>query len=319
MARYIVKRLMTAIVAFFGITIITYFLASLMPGTPLDMLVQPGSGLSPEEIAEIEHRMGLDQPLIVQYFYWLGNLLQGNFGTSYSQYRPVWDLMMDRIGPTLLLSISSLVIALLISVPLGTIAGYKAYSGWDYGSTIIAFIGNGAPVFFVALLLIYVFSIQLGWLPASGMYDTGSSGSLSQLLAHMILPCATMVLANVGKFTRQMRNSAVECLSDDYIRMARAKGMSEKTVLFKHMLRNALQPVVTSAGLALASLVGGSIVIEQIFAWPGMGTLMLRSIQGRDYPTIMGITVLISVVVLVGNVLLDIIYRLLDPRIRDNG
>lgn len=317
MGRYIVKRLLTAIVAFLGITIITYLLASLMPGTPLDMLVQPGAGLSAEEIAQIEHRMGLDRPLIVQYFYWLGNMLRGNFGTSYSQYRPVWDLLMDRIGPTLLLSISSLVIALAISVPLGTVAGYKAYSGWDYGSTIIAFIGRGAPTFFVALLLIYVLSIRLGWLPASGMYDAGSSGSFSQLAAHMTLPCATMVLANIGVFTRQMRNSAVECLSEDYIRTVRAKGMSEKTVLFKHMLRNALQPVVTQAGLTLASLVGGSIVIEQIFAWPGMGTLMLRSIQGRDYPTIMGITVLISVVVLVGNMLLDILYRLLDPRIGD--
>lgn len=319
MGRYILKRLLTALVAFFGITIITYFLASLMPGTPLDMLVQPGSGLSPEEIAEIERRMGLDQPLIVQYFYWLGNMPRGNFGISYSQYQPVWDLMMERIGPTLLLSISSLVIALVISVPLGTVSGYKAYSPWDYATTIIAFIGRGAPVFFVALLLIYVFSIQLGWLPASGMYDAGSSGSLPQLLAHMLLPCATMVLSNVGIFTRQMRNSVVECLSDDYIRTARAKGMSERTVLFRHTLRNALQPVVTQAGLALSTLVGGSIVIEQIFAWPGMGTLMLRSIQGRDYPTIMGITVLISVVVLIGNVLLDIVYRLLDPRIGDKG
>lgn len=318
MGRYILKRLLSAVVAFFGITIITYVLASLMPGTPLDMLIQPGSGLSPQEIAEIEHRMGLDQPLIVQYFYWMGNMFKGNFGISYSQYRPVWDLLMDRIGPTLLLSISSLIIALAISVPLGTAAGYKAHSGWDYGSTIIAFIGRGAPTFFVALLLIYVFSIQLGWLPASGMYDAGSTGSLGELLAHMTLPCATMVLANVGIFTRQMRNSMVECLSDDYIRTARAKGMSERVVLFRHTLRNALQPVVTQAGLALPTLVGGSIVIEQIFAWPGMGTLMLRSIQGRDYPTIMGITVLISVVVLVGNVLLDVIYRMLDPRIGDN-
>lgn len=317
MGRYVLKRLLTAIVAFFGITIITYILASLMPGTPLDMLVEPGSGLSPAEIAEIEHRMGLDQPLIVQYFYWLKNMFQGNFGTSYNQHQPVWDLMMARLGPTLLLSLSSLIIALAISVPLGTIAGYKAYSGWDYGSTIIAFIGRGAPTFFVALLLIYAFSIKLGWLPASGMYDTGSTGSFIELVKHMTLPCATMVLANVGIFTRQMRNSEVECLSDDYIRTARAKGLSERTVLFKHTMRNALQPVVTQAGLALSSLVGGSVVIEQIFAWPGMGTLMLRSIQGRDYPTIMGITVLISVVVLIGNVVLDIIYRLLDPRIGD--
>ncbi len=319
MGRYIVKRLLTALVAFFGITIIAYFLANLMPGSPLDLLVQPDSGVSTQELAEIKHRMGLDRPLLIQYFFWLGNMLKGNFGTSYAQHRPVLELISTRIGPTLLLSLSSMALALLIAVPLGMIAGYKSYTGWDYGSTVLSFVGQAAPNFFVALLLIYVFAVKLKWLPVTGMYDAGSTGSAGEVLRHLCLPCMALSFQHLGIFTRQMRNSMVECLSDDYVRTARAKGLSEITVLFKHSLRNALLPLVTQVGLCLGTLVGGAIVTEQIFSWPGMGTLMLKSIQGRDYPMIMGITVLISGMVLIGNIIIDIIYRLLDPRIDARG
>lgn len=319
MGRYILKRLLTAIVAFFGITIIAYCLATLMPGSPLDLLVQPDSGVTAEELVEIERRMGLDQPIAIQYFYWLKNLLQGNFGTSYSQHRPVLELMASRIGPTLILGLSSMTLALGVAIPLGMVAGYKSYSGWDYGSTVLSFVGQAAPNFFVALLLIYVFSVQLGWLPVTGMYNAGSSGSVTELLQHLCLPCVALAFQHLGIYTRQMRNSMVECLSDDYVRTARAKGLSEKVVLFKHTLRNALLPLVTQVGLGLGPLIGGAIVTEQIFSWPGMGTLMLRAIQGRDYPLIMGVTVLISGMVLIGNIVVDIIYRMLDPRIDDKG
>ena len=319
MGRYILKRLLTAVVAFFGITVIAYGLATLMPGSPLDLLVQPETGVSAEELAEIKHRMGLDRPIIIQYFFWLKNLLQGNFGTSYSQHRPVLELMAGRIGPTMILSLSSMTLALLISIPLGMVAGYKAYSGWDYGSTILAFVGQAAPNFLVALLLIYVFSVKLGWLPVTGMYDAGSTGSLGELLRHLCLPCLALTFQSIGIYTRQMRNSMVECLSDDYVRTARAKGLKEPVVLFKHTLRNALLPLVTQVGLSIAKLAGGAIVTEQIFSWPGMGTLMLKAIQGRDYPLIMGVTVLISSIVLIGNIIVDIIYRMLDPRIDDKG
>lgn len=317
MGRYIVKRLLTAVVAFFGITIIAYLLATLMPGSPLDLLVQPETRVSAEELAEIEHRMGLDKPVIIQYFYWLKNLLMGNFGTSYSQHRPVLELIKARIGPTLLLSFSALLVGVLISVPLGMIAGYKSYSGWDYGSTILAFAGQAAPNFFVALLLIYIFAVKLKVLPVSGMYDAGSSGSVGELLRHMCMPCLALAFQHIGIYTRQMRNSMVECMSDDYVRTARAKGVSERKLLFKHVLRNALLPLVTQVGLSLAMLAGGAIVTEQVFSWPGMGTLMLNAIKGRDYPLIMGITVVISLVVLIGNLVVDLIYRALDPRIDD--
>lgn len=317
MGRYIVKRLLTAVLAFFGITIIAYLLATLMPGSPLDLLVQPETRVSAEELAEIEHRMGLDKPVIIQYFYWLKNLLMGNFGTSYSQHRPVLELIKARIGPTLLLSFSALLVGVLISVPLGMIAGYKSYSGWDYGSTILAFAGQAAPNFFVALLLIYIFAVKLKVLPVSGMYDAGSSGSVGELLRHMCMPCLALAFQHIGIYTRQMRNSMVECMSDDYVRTARAKGVSERKLLFKHVLRNALLPLVTQVGLCMAMLAGGAIVTEQVFSWPGMGTLMLNAIKGRDYPLIMGITVVISLVVLIGNLVVDLIYRALDPRIDD--
>lgn len=317
MGKYILKRFLTAVVAFIGITIMTYCLASLMPGSPLDQLVQPESGVSSAELAEIEHKLGLDRPIYIQYFFWLKNMLQGNFGVSYTQHRPVTELIAGRVGPTLLLSLSSLSLALLIAIPLGMAAGYHPYKGIDYASSILSFVGQAAPNFFVALLLIYLFAVKLRLLPISGMYNSGSSGSIWQVLVHLILPCLALTFQHLGIFTRQMRNSMFECMSDDYVRTARAKGLSEKTVLFKHTLRNALLPLITQAGLSLGGLLGGAIITEQIFSWPGMGTLMLKSIKDRDYPLIMGITVVISVIVLIGNIVLDIVYRVLDPRIDD--
>ena len=317
MGRYILKRFLTAIVAFIGITIMTYCLASLMPGSPLDQLIQPESGISNAELATIEHKMGLDRPIYIQYFFWLKNMFQGNFGISYTQHRPVVELIAGRIGPTLLLSLSSMLLALIIAVPLGTAAGYRPYKGVDYASSVLAFVGQAAPNFFVALLLIYVFAVKMRLLPISGMYNSGSSGTVGEVLRHLILPCLALTFQHIGIFTRQMRNSMYECMSDDYVRTARAKGLNERTVLFKHTLRNALLPLITQAGLSLGGLVGGAIITEQIFSWPGMGTLMLKAIKDRDYPLIMGITVIISVIVLVGNILIDIIYRMLDPRIDD--
>lgn len=318
MGKYILKRLAVSGVIFIGITAIVYVLMSLTPGTPLDMLLDPNSSASmtPEELAELEAKMGLDKPVAVQYFYWLKELLQGNFGTSYRTHRPVIEMIGGRIGPTLMLSCSSLILALAVAVPLGMLAGYRPYTKKDYCVTVFAFIGQAAPNFFVGMILIYIFSIKLGWLPSSGMYDNGAeTGSTLMLLKHMCLPCVALAVQHLGIYTRQMRSSMLECLSDDYIRTARAKGMSEGVVLFKHALRNSLLPLVTSVGMGLGNLVGGAIVTEQVFGWPGMGTLMVNSILMRDYPTIMGITVFVSLFVLIGGIVVDILYRVLDPRI----
>ena len=299
MAKYIVKRMLIAILTFLGITVLVYVLASLAPGSPVEMILGSTSNLTESDVERLEAQLGLDQPVYVQYLIWLKNVLS----------------VAERIGPTLMLTVTALIIALVIAIPLGIISAYKPYSAWDYGSSVFAFIGAATPNFFAAMILIYVFSIKAGWLPTSGMYDVQGPQNLATLVHHIILPVITLMLQYVGVYTRYMRSSMLEVLSDDYIRTARAKGLREKTVIFKHALKNSLIPLVTQVGLSLPALIGGTIITEQVFGWPGMGTLMVQSINYRDYPTIMGITVLIAGFVLVGNIVIDLFYSVLDPRV----
>lgn len=315
MVKYIIKRLLIALVTFFGITVLVYVLASLAPGSPVEMILAGTNNLTENDVARLEAQMGLDQPIYVQYFIWLKNVLAGNLGTSYRTMRPVAEMVAERIAPTLMLTVAALVLAILVAVPLGILSAHKPYSIWDYASSVFAFIGAATPNFFAAMILIFIFSIRLGILPTSGMYDAGSTPTLSMLLQHMILPVVTLMLQYVGIYTRHMRSSMMEVLNDDYIRTARAKGLREKSVISKHALKNALIPLVTQIGLSLPALIGGAIITEQVFSWPGMGTLMVQSINYRDYPTIMGITVLIAGFVLIGNIVIDLFYGVLDPRV----
>lgn len=315
MGKYIIKRLLIAAVTFFGITVLVYILASMAPGSPVEMILAGTSNLTQDDVARLEAQMGLDQPVYVQYMIWLKNVLQGNLGVSYRTMRPVTEMLAERIGPTLMLTVTALVLAILIALPLGIIAAYRPYSPWDYASSVFSFIGAATPNFFAAMILVYMFSIKLGILPASGMYDAGAKESLPMLLRHMILPVITLMLQYVGIYTRHMRSSMLEVLGDDYVRTARAKGLRERAVIFIHALRNALIPLVTQVGLSLPALIGGAIITEQVFSWPGMGTLMVQSINYRDYPTIMGITVLIAGFVLIGNIVIDLFYGVLDPRV----
>lgn len=315
MGKYIIKRLLIAAVTFFGITVLVYILASMAPGSPVEMILAGTSNLTQDDVARLEAQMGLDQPVYVQYMIWLKNVLQGNLGVSYRTMRPVTEMLAERIGPTLMLTVTALVLAILIALPLGIIAAYRPYSPWDYASSVFSFIGAATPNFFAAMILVYLFSIKLGILPASGMYDAGAKESLPMLLRHMILPVITLMLQYVGIYTRHMRSSMLEVLGDDYVRTARAKGLRERAVIFIHALRNALIPLVTQVGLSLPALIGGAIITEQVFSWPGMGTLMVQSINYRDYPTIMGITVLIAGFVLIGNIVIDLFYGVLDPRV----
>ncbi|MBD5460287.1 MAG: ABC transporter permease [Lachnospiraceae bacterium] len=315
MGKYIIKRLLIAAVTFFGITVLVYILASMAPGSPVEMILAGTSNLTQDDVARLEAQMGLDQPVYVQYMIWLKNVLQGNLGVSYRTMRPVTEMLAERIGPTLMLTVTALVLAILIAMPLGIVAAYRPYSPWDYASSVFSFIGAATPNFFAAMILVYLFSIKLGILPASGMYDAGAKESLSMLLRHMILPVITLMLQYVGIYTRHMRSSMLEVLGDDYVRTARAKGLRERAVIFIHALRNALIPLVTQVGLSLPALIGGAIITEQVFSWPGMGTLMVQSINYRDYPTIMGITVLIAGFVLIGNIVIDLFYGVLDPRV----
>ncbi len=315
MGKYIIKRLLIAAVTFFGITVLVYILASLAPGSPVEMILAGTSNLTQEDVARMEAQMGLDQPVYVQYMIWIKNVLHGNLGVSYRTMRPVTEMLAERIGPTLMLTVTALVLAIVIAVPLGIVAAYRPYSLWDYASSVFSFIGAAMPNFFAAMILVYLFGIKLGILPASGMYDTGSGESLAVLLRHMILPVITLMLQYVGIYTRHMRSSMLEVLGDDYVRTARAKGLRERAVIFLHAFRNALIPLVTQVGLSLSALIGGAIITEQVFSWPGMGTLMVQSISYRDYPTIMGITVLIAGFVLIGNIVIDLLYGVLDPRV----
>jgi len=315
MLKHIAKRLLVSIPTFFGITILVYFLASMAPGSPLEMMFTD-SNATAEAMEQMEARLGLDQPVYIQYFRWLGELAHGNLGISYRTGNAVWGSVAERIGPTFLITFSSLFLSILIAIPLGIMSAYKPYSLWDYASSGLSFIGAAMPNFFAGLVLIYVFSVKLKILPSSGMYDSSGARLTGTLIKHMILPVLVLSVQQVGSLIRQTRGSMLEVLQDDYIRTARSKGCREKRMLVRHAMRNAMAPVVTRIGSMIPFLIGGAVVTEQLFAWPGLGSLMVLSINSRDYPVIMGITVFIAAAVLVGNIIIDIAYGLLDPRIR---
>lgn len=315
MGKYVLRRLLVAIPTFIGITVLVFFLSYLAPGSPLEMLFMD-SNADAQVMADMEARLGLDQPVYIQYFRWVGQLFQGNLGFSYRTGLPVWDMVAERIGPTLLITIASLVLSVLIAIPLGVMSAYKPYSGWDYFSSGLSFIGAATPNFFAGLVFIYLLSVKVNIFPSSGMYDSAGTHTFLDLVHHMVLPTLVLSIQQIGSLIRQTRGSVLEVLQDDYIRTARAKGCLESRVLFRHALRNALSPVITRIGSMIPFLVGGAVVTEQLFSWPGLGSLMVLSINSRDYPVIMGITVVIAVAVLIGNLIIDLIYSVLDPRIR---
>ena len=315
MGKYVLRRLLVAIPTFIGITVLVFFLSYLAPGSPLEMLFMD-SNADAQVMADMEARLGLDQPVYVQYFRWVGQLFQGNLGYSYRTGLPVWDMVAERIGPTLLITIASLVLSVLIAIPLGVMSAYKPYSGWDYFSSGLSFIGAATPNFFAGLVFIYLLSVKVNIFPSSGMYDSAGAHTFIDLVHHMVLPTLVLSIQQIGSLIRQTRGSVLEVLQDDYIRTARAKGCLESRVLFRHALRNSLSPVITRIGSMIPFLVGGAVVTEQLFSWPGLGSLMVLSINSRDYPVIMGITVVIAVAVLIGNLIIDLIYSVLDPRIR---
>lgn len=313
-SKYVLKRLLIGIPTFIGITMLCYIVSSMASGSPLDYLLADPY-ISAEEIARRKAQLGLDQPVIIQYFNWLREFLQGNLGFSYRTQQPVWVMIMERIGPTLLISFSSVMLSLLIAVPMGIMAATKPYSIRDYASSGLSFGLAAMPNFFVGLTLIYIFSVKLKALPSGGMYDSSGTYQIRDLVRHMVLPTLVLSFQQTGSWIRYMRSSMLEVMQEDYIRTARAKGLRCRMVILRHGLKNSLIPVVTVVGLSIPSLIGGAVVTEQIFSWPGIGLLMVSSISARDYPVIMGITVFVAASVLLINILIDIIYGILDPRI----
>lgn len=315
MFRYILKRLLYAIPVFLGITFVIYTLINLAPGGPLSVLAASGE-MSLSDLEALKISMGLDKPIVIRYFIWLGDLLHGDFGISYRTSQEVSLMISQRIMPSLMLTGTGILAAMLVGVPLGIISAYKPNSIWDHISTFISFIGASVPNFFLSLLLIYVLAVKLKWFPTSGMQSSGMSGNLLDLLHHLALPAFVCGIQPIGNYIKQTRSSVLEVLNEEYIKTARSKGLTNVVIVLKHAFRNALIPIVTTISLSIPFLIGGAVVTEQIFAWPGIGSLMITAITSRDYPVIMGVAVLICGVVLVANLILDLIYAALDPRIK---
>lgn len=312
MIRYILKRILIAIPVLLGITIIDYFIMNLA-GSPLEMMLGPR--VTQAALAQKAELLGLDKPVIIQYWNWLKEVFQGNFGYSIKQNLAVTSLIGRYVGPTLLLMGTSLLLSMAIAIPAGIHSAVKQYSKTDYTIVTLSFIATSVPSFFLALILIYFFNLQLGILPSSGMTTLGTAGGWPDIIRHMILPVTVMVFGVVGVNIRYIRASMLEIMEQDYLRTATAKGIGRRKVISKHALRNALLPIVTVFGMQIPMLFSGAVVIEQVFSWPGLGLLTMTAILNRDFPLIMGVSLLSAVVVLLSNLITDIVYAIVDPTI----
>jgi peptide/nickel transport system permease protein len=322
MGFYLIKRLLLMIPLFIGITIISFGVIHLAPGSPIDM----ATDLNPKATAEVKERMrafyGLDQPLHIQYWNWIRRLVALDFGISFSQDgRKVADKILERMPITIFINVVSLVIIFFLAVPIGVLSATHQNTLFDKITTVVVFIGFAVPHFWLALLLMILFGVQLGWLPISGLKSLNYeylpvSAQIWDRVSHLILPLFITASGGLAGLSRYMRSNMLEVIRQDYITTARSKGLSTRTVIFKHALRNALMPVITILGLSVPGLIGGSVIFETIFAIPGMGQLFYASVMARDYPTIMGILVIGAVLTLIGNLIADLSYALADPRIR---
>lgn len=320
MTQYIIRRLLQVPPLIFGITIITFALINIAPGDPVTAMLDPQQ-MELWDLSQIEERrreLGLDQPIPVRYVLWLGELLQGNFGYSYQPgNQPVLDMILRRIPATLLLMTPALIIGATIGVSLGVLAALRPYSLLDNVMTVIAFFGISVPGYFIAIILMFVFSAQLGWLPVNGMWTAGGETGLNwDLVRHMILPVTALAIFDIAGYMRYTRASMLEAINSDYVTTARAKGLKQRAINLRHVFRNALLPLVTISGLQLPALIGGSFIIESLFTWPGLGLLGYNAILRRDYPVQMGVALFTALIVLAANLITDIAYTAVDPRIR---
>jgi peptide/nickel transport system permease protein len=304
MKRFLTRRLLLLLPVTLGVLTLVFSLVHLIPGDPVEIML--GEGASAADMENLRQQLGLDRPLLTQYRQYVGGLLHGDLGTSLSYGEPVAALIAGRLGPTLLLTLASMLVALVIAVPAGVLGAVRQNSPGDHLLTVLSLLGVSMPNFWLGPLLIILFSIQLGWLPVSGMEGPAS----------IILPAVTMGTALAAVLTRMIRSSLLEELGEEYVRAARAKGLPENRVLFKHALRNALIPVLTVIGLQFGSLLTGAIITETIFSWPGLGQLLIRSINYRDFPLVQGCILTISLTYIAVNLLTDLAYGWLDPRIK---
>ena len=316
MGRYLIRRLIQAVPTFFGVTIIVFALINAVPGGPGGELALDPT-IKPEDLARIRASMGLDKPVQERYFIFLGGLLQGDLGVSLVQRGVrVSEMIGERLPKTLLLTGTALLIALLIAVPLGVFSAVKQYSLFDNIATVFSTAGIAVPSFWLAIMMILLFSVTLRWFPTGGVQTLGAETSAGDIIWHLTMPSIALAFISIASWNRYIRASMLEVIRQDFIRTARAKGLRDRFVIFKHALRNALIPFVTLLGLSLPTLVGGALIIERIFSWPGIGRLAFDAAQQRDYPVIMGVVMMSSILVILGNLAADITYGFLDPRIK---
>ncbi|MCB9947214.1 MAG: ABC transporter permease [Rhodospirillaceae bacterium] len=314
MTRFLLSRLWQSLVLLLLVSMIGFAVLHLAPGGPLSQFAL-SPGVTQEQIERIKEQMGLNRPLPVQYLDWAGHLVIGDWGKSFRDGQPVLVVIGQHLSATLQLMVSSTLLAVALGTWVGVLGAIRRYSLFDYLATVGAMVALSIPTFWFGLVTIYIFSVELAWLPAGNMYTIGD-GSLLDYLHHLIAPCLVLGLVTVAIWSRYMRSSMLDVIHQDYIRTARAKGVPERVILWRHAIRNALLPMITIAGLQLPTLLSGALVTETVFTWPGMGRLFLDSLSYRDYPVVMGILMFSAVLVLVGNLLADILYAVTDPRIR---
>jgi peptide/nickel transport system permease protein len=325
MGLYILKRVLWMIPLLLGITIISFTVMKMAPGDPTSLVTDLNPNMNQETIQRIRAHYGLDQPWYIQYLKWLRNILTLDFGRSFApDNRLVIDKILERMPITIIINVLSLLVIIAVAIPIGVMSAVKQGSLFDRGTTVFVFLGFAIPGFWLALLLMILFGVQLEWLPISGIRSLNyteltSVGRVLDLGKHLILPVFVSAFGGLAGYSRYMRSNMLEVIRQDYITTARAKGLDERTVIFRHALRNALLPVITLLGLSVPGLIGGSVIFETIFAIPGMGQLFWQSVMSRDYPTIMGILVIGAALTLVGNLLADVSYSIADPRIRVGG
>lgn len=318
MGRYLWRRLLISIPVLIGISLGTYVLVDLAPGDPVTAMINPetAASLGPDWVAAQRHQLGLDRPLPVRYVTWLDQIAHGNLGYSTQDRQPVAPKIRERLGPTTRLMGAAILISLIIALPVGVLSALKQYSLIDYLVTILGFAAIAVPSFFLGLAGIYIFSVKLGWLPAANMSTIGRPSGLFDEIRHLVLPASVLGLAEAAALIRYTRSSMLEVIHQDYVTVARAKGLRERVVIYRHALRNALIPLVTVVALRLPILVGGTVIIETIFAWPGMGQLAISAVLARDFPVVMAINLITATMIVASNLLADVLYVVIDPRIK---
>lgn len=323
MVKYFARRIIISLFVLLGITIIVFFLVHLAPGDPINAMYANIPGMTQEQIDAIKAGLGMDKPIIVQYFIYMKNLiLHGDFGESIQYSRPVIDLITERLWNTFSLVFIAMILSMAIAIPIGVTSAVKKNTAFDYFFTSFAFIGVSIPSFFFGFLLIKVFSVDLGWLPSTGVQTPGAvfttMGMIIDRVKHYIMPVSVLALINMASYTRYIRSSITDVIKQDYIRTARSKGLRQRVVIYRHALRNGLIPIVTILGSSLATIFSGSLITENIFSWPGLGRLIYGATMARDYYLVMGVNVFTGFLVILGQLIADAMLVLVDPRIKYN-